>query len=99
MYITVVRGKLKDSDAKQAQMAHDAAVAKLSPMSRPMGAVHHQPYLNPQNPKEFLAMDTWDNMEGLQKFLHDPNVGAAFAQLFDGQPDVTVWSESGWSSF
>ena len=98
-YITVVRGRLKSADEKAAQMAHDATVDKLSPMGRPIGATGHQAFLNPQNHQEFLAVDTWDNLEGLQKFMSDPSVGAEFAKLFDGQPDVTVWGESGWRSF
>jgi quinol monooxygenase YgiN len=96
-FITVVRGKLKDPTS--AQKAHDATVALLAPMSRPMGALHHQPFINPQNPGEFLAVDSWSNVEGLQKFLQDPTVATEFGKLFDGMPDVTVWSESGWSSF
>lgn len=98
-YITVVRGKLRDTDMKQAQAGHDVAVEKLSSMSRPMGAVGHRAFLNPQNQREFLAIDTWDNVEGLQKFLKDPNVAEVFGKLFDGMPDVTVWGESGWASF
>ena len=98
-FITVVRGKLKDTDTKAAQAGHDATVAKLSAISKPMGAVGHRAYLNPQNLQEFLAVDTWDNVEGLQKFMADPNVGAEFGKLFDGMPDVTVWAESGWASF
>jgi quinol monooxygenase YgiN len=97
-YITVVRGKLK-AGAREAQAAHDAAVAKLSAMTRPMGAVGHQPYLNPQDPAQFLAVDTWNNLEGLQKFMSNPDVAAEFGKLFDGMPDVTVWAESGWASF
>jgi quinol monooxygenase YgiN len=98
-YITVVRGKLKAASQKESQAAHDAAVEKLSAMTRPMGAIGHQPHLNPQNPKEFLAIDTWTNLEGLQKFMADPNVAAEFGKLFDGMPDVTIWAESGWASF
>jgi len=96
-FITVVRGKLQD--AGNAQAAHDATVALLSPMSRHIGALHHQPFLNPQNPSEFLAVDTWSNVDGLQKFLQDPSVAAEFGKLFDGMPDVTVWHEAGWSTF
>ncbi len=97
-YITVVRGKLKDSPA-DAKKAHDATVEKLSAMTRPMGAIGHRPHLNPQNPAEFLAIDTWNNLEGLQKFMSNPDVAAAFGQLFDGQPDISIWSESDWASF
>ncbi|MBI3241890.1 MAG: hypothetical protein HYZ49_06295 [Chloroflexi bacterium] len=98
-FIVVVRGKLKDTDPKKAQAGHDAAVAKLSVIGRPLGDVGHQPYLNPQNPQEFLAVDTWDNIEGMQKFMNDPNVAAEFGKLFEGMPDISVWAESGWSAF
>jgi quinol monooxygenase YgiN len=97
-YITVVRGKLKGSTA-EAKAAHDATVEKLSAMTRPMGAIGHRAHLNPQNPSEFLAIDTWNNMDGLQSFMNNPEVATAFGSLFDGMPDISVWSESDWASF
>ena len=97
-YITVVRGKLKGSP-KDAQAAHDSTVEQLSAMTRPMGAVSHKPHLNPKDPSEFLAIDTWNNLEGLQKFMSDPKVAEAFGALFDGMPDISIWTESDWASF
>jgi hypothetical protein len=35
----------------------------------------------------------------LQKFMSDPQVAAAFGQLFEGMPDISVWAESDWASF
>src|SRR5512141_1011437 len=98
-YVTIVRAKLKGADAKAAQKAHDATVEQLSAKTRPMGATGHRAYLNPQNPMEFLAIDPWNNLEGLQKFMGDPQVAQAFGALFEGQPDITIWSESDWASF
>lgn len=97
-YITVVRGRLKGSPA-EAKARHDATVEQLSAMTRPMGAVAHRPHLNPKDPKEFLAIDTWNNQEGLQKFMGDPKVAEAFGALFDGMPDISIWAESDWASF
>ena len=97
-YISVVRAKLK-GDPKEAQKMHDATVEQLSAMTRPMGAIGHRPHLSPQDPTQFLAIDTWNNLENLQKFLSDPQVAAAFGQLFEGMPDVSVWAESDWASF
>ena len=97
-YITVVRGKLKGT-LEEAKMGHDSTVEKLSEMTRPMGAIGHRPHLNPQDSTQFLAIDTWSNLEGLQKFLSDPQVAAAFGELFEGMPDVSVWAESDWASF
>lgn len=97
-YITVVRGKLKGNPA-DAKMAHNSTVEQLSAMTRPMGAIGHRPYLNPKDPTEFLAIDTWNNIEGLQKFMGDPKVAEAFGALFEGMPDISVWAESDWASF
>lgn len=98
-YITIVRGQLKTADLAAAQAAHDAIVAKLSEMTRPLGAVGHQPHLSPRNPGEFMAIDTWNNLEGLQQFMSNPAVAAELGQMFAAPPDVSVWAESGWAAF
>ena len=98
-YISVVRGKLKGADQKAAQKMHDATVEQLSAQTRPLGATGHNAYLNPKDGMEFLAIDRWNNLENLQKFLADAKVAEAFGQLFEGQPNISVWAASGWASF
>ncbi len=98
-YITVVRGNLKSDNLQEAQAIHDAILEELPAVGRPLGAIGHHAYINSQNPKEFLAIDTWTNLEGMQKFMNDPRLAEAFGSLFDGMPEVTIWGESGWSSF
>jgi hypothetical protein len=98
-YMTIVRAKLKGVDQKAAQKAHDATVDQLSKMTRPLGAIGHRAYLNPQIPIEFMAMDTWNNLEGLQKFMSDPKTAEAFGALFEGKPDISIWAESDWAHF
>jgi quinol monooxygenase YgiN len=98
-YISIVRGKLKPTDEKTAQAMHDATVEKLAVMTRPLGAIGHHAYLNPQDRTQFLAVDTWNNLQALQGFLSNPQVAEEFGKLFDGMPDVTIWAESGWASF
>jgi hypothetical protein len=68
-------------------------------MTRPLGAIGHQPHLNPQSPEEFLAIDTWSNLEGLQQFMSNPAVAAELGAMFASPPDVSVWAESGWAAF
>ena len=97
-YVVVVRGKLKGS-AADAGKAHNEIVSKTSQLSKSMGNFSHQTFLSVQNGNEFQALDFWDNMEGIQKLYSDPNLAAEFAKLFDGQPEVTIWSDSGWSKF
>ena len=97
-FVVTVRGMLK-GDEKSAQKVHDETVAKLAPLSKPMGATSHQAFLNPQNRKEFLALDGWDNLEAIQKLYSDPKLAEEFGKLFEGAPEVTVWSDSGWFKF
>ncbi len=97
-YVVTVRGKLK-GDVELAHQSHDATVAKVSPQGRQMGNVAHQPYLNLQDGHEFLSLDVWDNLEAIQKLYSDPNLAAEFAKMFDGQPEVTIWADSGWMQF
>ena len=100
-FVVTVRGKLKGAGSKADQDAHNATVDRLSAISKSLGATGHQAYLNPQSPGEFLAVDSWGSMEGLQKFMGDAaNPGAQIASLFDGQPDITVWAEAeAWRAF
>jgi len=97
-YIVTVRAMLKGDEA-QAQKVHDETVAKVSPLGKSMGSTSHQAYLSTQNRKEFLAIDFWDNLEGIQKLYSDPNLATEFGKLFEGQPEVTVWVDSGWMQY
>lgn len=97
--IAITQGTLKAATQTESQVVHDAILEQLPTLGRPLGAIGHQAYLDPQDPKAFLAIDTWTNLGGLQQFMSDPKVAAAFGDLFEGQPNVRVWSQSGWSSF
>ncbi len=97
-YIVTVRGNLKGSQ-EQAHQAHDAIVSNISAMSKQMGNTSHQTFLNVQNNNEFCSIDTWDNLEAIQKLYSDPNLAAAFATMFEGQPQVTIWGESGFMQY
>jgi len=97
-YIVTVRGMLKGG-GQVAQEAHDDIVSRISPMGKSMGNTSHQAYLNVQNGNEFFAIDFWDNLESIQKLYSDPNLATEFARMFEGQPEVTVWADSGWFQF
>ncbi len=95
-YIATVRGTLKGTDEAASKKLHDATAAQAQPLGKSLGNVSHQPYLNPENPREFFDIDVWDSLEGLQKFFSDPNMGKIMADLFEGQPEVKVWTDKGW---
>ncbi len=97
-YIVTVRGVLKGG-AEQAHTVHDEIVAKVSPMGKSMGNTSHQAYLNVQDNNEFFAIDIWDNLESIQKLYSDPNLASEFGKMFDSQPEVNIWADSGWFQF
>lgn len=90
-FITTVRGKLRESDPTAAKELHNGIVARLRPKLEPMGGSSHMVFANAQDPTEFLAVDRWDSMEGLNA-LQDPAIQAEIGSMFDGPPQVTVWS-------
>jgi quinol monooxygenase YgiN len=98
-YIVIVRGKLKSADEKESQGVHDATIAMIGEGGRAMGNVGHRAHLNVQDRTEFLAVDTWDNLDSPQKLFADPTLQAEFAKLFDGMPDVTIWADAGWEGW
>jgi quinol monooxygenase YgiN len=99
-YITIVRGRLKDSDQAAAQRAHDTIVDALWPRSEPLGAVGHQAYVDPNDPGGFVAIDRWSTVEGLQQFIGDPGVQEQLGSMFDGRPEVTILAErEGWRAY
>ena len=97
-YIVTVRGILKGTP-EQAKLLQNEIVAKSSALSKSMGNVAHHPHLNVQNSKEFFSIDTWDNIENIQKLYSDPNLAAEFGKLFEGMPDIAIWAESGWLEY
>jgi hypothetical protein len=98
-YIVTVRGVLKDTAEGAAQKTHDAIIGRLSPRGRSLGSAGHRTFLNTQDQREFLAIDTWESAEGMQEFMSDQSVGAEIGSLFERQPQVTVWAESGWAGY
>lgn len=53
-----------------------------------------------QDPKDFLAVDFWDNIEAIQKLYSDPALAAEFGKHFDGcysaststSPSTSYWT-------
>jgi hypothetical protein len=100
VYITVVRGQLKKADSlEEKQAAHDAINVPLQAFGKSLSAIGHRAYLNAENPKEFLGIDTWTTLEGPQRLFGDPKLAAEFEQLFEEMPQVSYWRASGWESF
>ena len=98
-FVVVIRGNLKSTDEGESKATHNATIQMVGAMFRAKGNVSHRAYLNTQNHREFMALDMWDNAEGFQELLQDPALGAEFAKLFEGQPDVMMWAATDWEGW
>ncbi len=96
-YIVTVHGTLKGSDEQASKKMHDSTAAEARKLGKPLGNIAHQPYLNPENPREFFDVDVWDdNLDGLKKFFGDPGFAKVMSELFEGMPEIRVWTDKGW---
>ena len=99
-FYTTVRARLKDADPQAAMEAHNGVVARIIGTTQANGGSGHKVFANVEDPADFLAMDTWDSMEGMQKSYGDPTIQAEIGSLFEGPPEVKVWSpREGWTTF
>ncbi len=96
-YIVTVHGMLKGNDEQASKKAHDATAAQARVLGKSAGNLGHQPYLNPDNPREFFDVDVWnDDLDGLNKFFSDPGMAKVMGELFEGMPEIRVWTDKGW---
>lgn len=99
MAVTVtIRARLK-SDQSTARQLHDQVTGATREMAVAAGDISHRVFLNPVDPQDFLGIDEWKSAEAVAAFASSPQIQEFFAQLFDGQPDVTVWAPSGWNEW
>ncbi|HEX2645630.1 MAG TPA: antibiotic biosynthesis monooxygenase [Candidatus Dormibacteraeota bacterium] len=99
MAVTVtIRGRLK-GDAASIQKLHDQVTGATKEMARQAGDISHIVYLNPQDNRDFLGVDVWQSAEQLQAFASNPQIVEFFGNMFEGQPEVKIWAESGWNKW
>ena len=97
-YTVTVRAKLRGTPA-EAKKLHDSVTGATKDMAKQAGDLTHAIYLDPQDPKAFLGIDTWSTLEGLQKFAGSPQIKDFFGKLFEGEPEVRVWVTSDWNQW
>jgi quinol monooxygenase YgiN len=99
MAVTItVRARLKGDPAAM-QKLHDQVTAATKDMARQAGDLTHVVYLNPQDKRDFFGVDTWQSAEQAQAFAGSPQIQDFFSQLFEGQPEIKMWTESGWNKW
>src|SRR5262245_25844584 len=94
----MIRARLK-GDAASAQQLHDQVTGATREMALAAGDISHRVFLNPADPLDFLGIDEWQSAEAVGSFASSAQIQEFFGQLFDGQPEVTMWVPSGWNEW
>lgn len=99
MSVTItIRARLKGDPASM-QKIHDQVTGATKETAKQAGDLTHHVYLNPQDTRDFFGVDTWQSAEQAQAFAGSPQIQEFFGQLFEGQPEVKVWVDSGWNKW
>lgn len=94
----VVRARLR-GDPAAARQLHDQVTSATREQAVAAGDLSHRTFVSPADPGEFLGIDEWRSADAFQAFASNPQIAEFFGQLFDGQPDVTVWVSSRWNEW
>jgi quinol monooxygenase YgiN len=93
-WVVSVRGDFKGTTLNANQAAHNQVAGGGESAANSLGDYGHLAFLDMTDSTNFQAIDEWDNLAGMNTFLSDPNVQAAFGSLFSGQPTIDVYTTS-----
>jgi len=99
MAVTItIRARLA-ADAQSIQKIHDEVTGATKEMARQAGDISHVVYLDAQDPRQFLGIDTWQSAEQAQVFAGSPQIQEFFGRMFEGEPEVRIWIDPGWNKW
>ena len=99
MSVTItIRARLK-ADAGSIRKVHDQVTGATKEMARQAGDISHVVYLGAQDERDFLGIDVWQSAEQAQAFAVSPQIQEFFGNMFEGEPEVRIWADSGWNSW
>jgi quinol monooxygenase YgiN len=98
MVLVTIRGRLRD-DPEAIRKIHDGVTTATKEMALQAGDISHRVYLNPQDGRYFLGIDEWKSAEAVQTFSANSQIQEFFAQMFEGQPEVTIWEGARWNEW
>lgn len=94
----VVRARLR-GDPVGAKQLHDNVTRATREMAQAAGDISHHIFLNPGDPSDFLGIDVWKSADAAMAFAGNPQIAEFFGNLFEGPPEITVWTESDWNQW
>jgi quinol monooxygenase YgiN len=97
LYLLSIRGTLAASTLEGSRRVHNqtAGAPENIAVAQSLGDISHMVYVPLEKPKkgagEFLIMDVWNNLEGLNQFFANPTVQEQAGQIFTSR-DPVVWT-------
>jgi quinol monooxygenase YgiN len=96
IYLLSIRGTLAPANLEAARQVHNQTAGNPQGVAtaRALGDLSHMVYVpvhSHNGDKEFLILDQWNNLEGLNQFFADPQVQQGGHMIFT-QRDPVVWA-------
>jgi len=97
LFLLSIRGTLSSATLEAARGIHNSTAGAPPNIAaaQSLGDLSHMVYVPLEPPKqgagEFLIMDIWNSMDGLNQFFANPQVQAQAGQIFTTR-DPVVWS-------
>ena len=99
LFLLSIRGTLASPTLEAARKLHNSTAGAPANIAaaKSLGDVSHMVHVPLEAPKkgagEFLILDLWNNMEGLNNFFANPTVQEQAGQIFS-QRDPVVWAKA-----
>ena len=96
LFLLAIRGTLASPTIAEARKLHNSTAGHPNNVAaaKSLGDVSHMVYVPIEKPKkdagEFLILDLWSNMDGINQFFANPTVQEQAGQIFS-QRDPVVW--------
>ena len=105
LFLLAIRGTLASPTLEAARKLHNSTAGHPANVSaaKSLGDVSHMVHVPMEKPKkgagEFLILDIWNSMDGINKFFANPTVQEQAGQIFT-ERDPVVWSAAeGFASY
>lgn len=91
MYTVLVTARFKSADPAVNKKAHDDVASATQQLAISRGDVNHKVLVDPADPRAFVAIDVWKDLEGIKMHFSDPRFLDGAATIFEGPPTVRIF--------
>jgi quinol monooxygenase YgiN len=97
--LVVIRGRLAAKDAGELQHIHDVLVVGGQPMLEKAGCTSHLVFHSLDDPRLLMVIEAWSSPDAIGSVLTNPDLQAGMAPLFEGAPEIEVFTYADWHPY